>query len=209
MIKIKPNTIVFDFDGTIADTLNFQIDLYNTLAKKEGFMQINSDNLDLVKSKGMREVVKMAKIPMYKFPGMINQLRNQLARKINQAPLVGGIEEMLFALKKNYQLGILTSNRKDIVEGYLKDKKLDVFDFVYSALNMFGKDKVIKKMLKEQDLRAEEVLYIGDEVRDIEACQKCGLPIVAVSWGFNNRQALEDHGPDYLIDRPAELLEIL
>jgi phosphoglycolate phosphatase len=51
-------------------------------------------------------------------------------------------------------------------------------------------------------------LSIGDEVRDIAAARKAGIAIAAVTWGYNSRAALERAHPDYLVTRPAELLQL-
>ena len=53
------------------------------------------------------------------------------------------------------------------------------------------------------------MLYIGDELRDVKASQKAGVPIAAVTWGFNSRQSLAAAKPDYLFDRPADFLTLL
>jgi phosphoglycolate phosphatase-like HAD superfamily hydrolase len=52
------------------------------------------------------------------------------------------------------------------------------------------------------------MIYIGDETRDIEACKKINVPIIAVSWGFNSHKSLASHSPTYLINNPKELVEI-
>lgn len=52
-------------------------------------------------------------------------------------------------------------------------------------------------------------MYVGDEVRDIEACQKVGIKIAAVTWGLNTKEALERYHPDSLIDKPQQLLDLV
>jgi phosphoglycolate phosphatase len=59
----------------------------------------------------------------------------------------------------------------------------------------------------EYSLASDECVYVGDETRDVEAARKAGMRSAAVTWGFNSRELLEKSRPDFLIDRPGELLE--
>jgi len=58
-------------------------------------------------------------------------------------------------------------------------------------------------------LNPEEVIYVGDETRDIEASQKINIKVIVVSWGFNSRTVLAEHNPDFLIHQPQELIEVM
>ena len=61
----------------------------------------------------------------------------------------------------------------------------------------------------EKGFSLSETLYIGDEVRDVKACQKIGLDIISVSWGLNNKEALYEAGSLAIVDSPSLLLETL
>lgn len=50
---------------------------------------------------------------------------------------------------------------------------------------------------------------MGDEIRDIDAAKKTGIKVIAVGWGFNSPQALAAQNPNFLIERPQELIEIM
>jgi phosphoglycolate phosphatase-like HAD superfamily hydrolase len=67
---------------------------------------------------------------------------------------------------------------------------------------------VFKKILRRYGIRKEEVLYVGDEIRDITATKNIGVDIASVDWGYNSREGLEEHKPEYLISEPEELLTI-
>ncbi len=58
-------------------------------------------------------------------------------------------------------------------------------------------------------MNSEEVIYVGDETRDIEAAKKINSKVIAVSWGFNTKEALARHNPDFLIHQPSELLDVM
>jgi phosphoglycolate phosphatase len=63
--------------------------------------------------------------------------------------------------------------------------------------------------MRRYGLRADELLYVGDEVRDVNACRKVGIPIVGVSWGLNDHNALVEAEANYVVDTPEELLSLL
>jgi phosphoglycolate phosphatase-like HAD superfamily hydrolase len=85
----------------------------------------------------------------------------------------------------------------------------ELFSFIYSGTALFGKHKVLRKFLRKNNLAPEDVIYVGDETRDIEASMKIRIKVVAVSWGFNSAQALAAQNPDFLIHHPRELVEVL
>jgi phosphoglycolate phosphatase-like HAD superfamily hydrolase len=83
------------------------------------------------------------------------------------------------------------------------------FDFIHSATNLFGKHRVLRHLLRKQRLSAKEVFYVGDEARDIEASKKCGIPVVAVGWGFQSIRKLRSMNPDYLAQKPSDIVKFV
>ena len=106
-----------------------------------------------------------------------------------------------------YKMGILTSNSAENVSEFLKINEVaDIFDFIYSGKNLFGKAKVINKMLKQEGISKEQVVYVGDETRDVEASHKANIPVIAVNWGLNNSDILEKAKPDKIAEHPEQLI---
>jgi phosphoglycolate phosphatase len=203
-------TFVFDFDGTIVDSLKAVFEIGNRIAPKYGFRQVKEEEIAILKGKGTREVLKAMKISVHKSPFVLAEIRRELSKDMEVLPAVEGIGKALRKLVKNgIRIGILTSNLEGNVKKFLKKNDLDFFDFIYSGSSHFGKDKVIRKMLKEKGFDPSRIIYVGDETRDIEACKKCGLRIAAVSWGFNSHEVLKNHGADWVIDRPNQLLNLV
>jgi phosphoglycolate phosphatase len=64
-------------------------------------------------------------------------------------------------------------------------------------------------VIKQRQIKPETVIYVGDETRDIEAAKKANVQVIAVSWGFNSPEALARENPNFLIDHPWELLEVI
>jgi len=72
-----------------------------------------------------------------------------------------------------------------------------------------GKPREFRKILKKRGISKDHALYIGDESRDIEAAHAVGMKVISVLWGYNSKQALESHKPDFLADSGEDALEIV
>ncbi|MDD8027901.1 MAG: HAD hydrolase-like protein, partial [Acidobacteriota bacterium] len=86
---------------------------------------------------------------------------------------------------------------------------LDVFDFIHSESNFFGKNRALNHLVRTRGLKPDKVIYVGDEARDIEACRRVSITVIAVSWGFQSRDMLLAQRPDYLVDSPDEIRSIV
>ncbi len=74
---------------------------------------------------------------------------------------------------------------------------------------MFGKHRYIGRLLKEKKRSGEEALYVGDELRDVQACKKVSVKVAAVTWGYDKVELLEQGHPDFLIHHPLDLPELV
>ena len=203
-------TVIFDFDGTIADTLPLIIEFFNQNAEKFGFKKLGSSEVEGLRNKTVLEIIKEYKISLFRLAFIAKKLRDDLGKKIRDAKLIPEIKEVFFKLKKKgFKIGILSSNSKENIEKFLLAKDLKMFDFIQSETNIFGKDRALRNLLRRYNLPRENVIYVGDEVRDIEACKKNRVKIIAVTWGFSKKEIWKKNKPDYLVNKPQEILKIV
>ena len=202
--------IIFDFDGTLADTIDILLSITNRLSAEFGFKSATKEELAQLSNLNSWQILQYSGISIFKFPLLIRRLKAELHSEVPHIQLFPGIKEVLFELKKRgFQLGIITSNSRENVLGALEKNGLqDTFTFIYSG-STFGKHKVINKWLRIENIHTEKVVYVGDEIRDIDAAKKTGIKVIAVGWGFNSPQALAAQNPNFLIERPQELIEIM
>ncbi|MBN1938056.1 MAG: HAD-IA family hydrolase [Candidatus Aminicenantes bacterium] len=206
----KGLTLIFDFDGTIADTMAAIVRLANKYNATLGIPPLDRDEIEAMRGMSSREILKKHRIPLAKLPYLVIHYQRELGREIDKLGLFPGVREVLMELKTlGVKLGILTSNSAENVEKFLQARDIDVFDFVHSERNFFGKSRALKHVMKEEDVHKDDVIYVGDEARDIEACRKAKVPVIAVSWGFQRRDFLAGQDPTYLVDSPDEILEIV
>lgn len=198
---------IFDFDGTLADTLQLVIDIFNELSVEYYFSQIEDENIFLLRNKGSREFFKSLNINPTQIQEIINKVKLKQSGLIKDVDIFPEIKEVLTELKnRDIQLGVLTSNSVDNIKLLLTKYDIELFSFIISENNLFGKAKFLKQVISEINLDPNETAYVGDEDRDIEAAKESGLKTVAVTWGFNSKELLERSQLDYLIETPKELL---
>ncbi len=208
MTEIK--ILVFDFDGTMADTFAELTNIISMHGIEWGIPVITKTDYERFRNTKSQAVLKSLGIPIYKVPGLVFKIRTQLHQSLSKIKAIDGITETLEQLKNNrYKLGILTSNSKENVQSFLISKNIKVFDFIYTSSNLWGKDKALLKMLKELKLTPHEVLYIGDETRDIEAAKKVRIKVCAVTWGFQSQDILVTLKPNFIVNKPEQLLNII
>jgi len=199
----KNLVLIFDFDGTIADTLTFVRTIFN-------FPEMKDVDWEGLKNRESREVFRNLGISMTELPFVLKKVRGIIHKEIGRIKPIRGMPETLFKIKESSpQLGILTSAPKETVEKFLQINNLNLFDFIYSEGNIFNKARKLSNLLKERNFNPQHVFYVGDETRDVEAARKAGVKTIAVTWGFNGEKILKKQKPDYLARKPEELIALL
>jgi phosphoglycolate phosphatase len=200
--------LLFDFDGTLADTLKAVITIYNSLAKKHKYPLITPQEVKKLRGMNAKEILDQLPIPTIKVPILYAEGMKEFTNNLKTIQAFPTMKETVEKLSKQFTLGIVTSNNSENVKKFLINHDMDFFDFIYSDKSVFGKGKIIKKVLKKYDFTPSNAIYIGDEVRDIEAAREAEIKIGSVTWGFNSKKVLRKNQPDFLIDTPKSLLEI-
>ena len=197
--------ILFDFDGTIADTISAGLEIINSHAKKYGYKKLDGD---INTHFSALQLIKLAEIKLWKLPYLIYQLKKKLSEKSDELKILPEAPLLIEKLNESgYELGILTSNSYKTVKAFLKKYELDsYFSFLRTDVSLFGKKKALSKAKKVLNKR---IIYIGDELRDIEACRKNNIPIVSIPWGLNSYEALEEHNPGLVAKNAEEAFEKL
>ncbi|HBW36783.1 HAD-IA family hydrolase [Desulfosporosinus sp. BICA1-9] len=204
MIKL----IIFDFDGTLVDSREVSIMIYNQVAQKYNLRKI--ENIETLLNLSLLERFKTLKIPLLKVPLLVSEITKRYKDSLTKITMFTGIRELLIELKRRgYQLAIISSNSESNIREYFHQNQLDIFGTIMNSTNIMGKEKAIKKLLTSHKLNPHEVIYVGDEIRDIKACQKIGIKIICVDWGYDSIEMLKMNHPDYSVSSVNEILSIL
>ena len=201
--------IVFDFDGTLADTLEETMVILNELAAEYGFRRVERHDVRTAKHMTVAQFVRFLGIPAWRLPRLLTKGKRRLTQRLPGIRPFPEIPDTIRQLRARAEvLGILTSNSVGNVEAFLANQGMGPFDFVSSAPKLMGKARYLRAIMRQYGLRTEEILYVGDEIRDIEAAHEAEIPVAAATWGFNSEEALLEGVPDYVLRSPRDLLEI-
>lgn len=196
--------LVFDFDGTIADSLPFYLELGLQYAAQHHLTPLTVDQARLVGLRGLISHYQISKIELTKI--LLWGIK-EINHKIKDFPLFPEMASTLKSLSLSHSLGIVSSNSKTNITQFLQSHQLSpYFSFIDCSPDLFGKHLKLRKLLKK--LKCIDY-YIGDETRDIEAARKAGIKSVAVSWGFEHKDLLQTARPDFLINSPKGLLQLV
>lgn len=202
--------LLFDFDGTIVDSMTVIKTILNDLAPKYGYKNLEDNDIELLRGKSPREILTFVNLSFLKIPFIARDLKKAFRENLQNVPLVAGMKETLQTLSRQGVLfGIITSNGKENVETFLKLNGIHTVEFVYGDVGLFGKARVIERALRENSIDKQNAVYVGDELRDIDAAKKVGIKIISVTWGFNSSEALKNASPNYLVHNPNEIVQII
>jgi len=206
-VDLRFKNYIFDFDGTIANTLYTSLAVAKDINSRYKIIKGDLPSIEEIRNLSSRDLyaqLHLSKIQLFYFTFLF---LNGLSKEIPNSEAVFDMKETLEYLKSaECVIGIVTSSRKKPVKKFLEKNNMPIFDFVDSSIHVFGKDKVLRRVLKKYNLNPLETVYIGDETRDIDAARKAGIHACSVTWGLNSEQVLKQSNPDFIISKPNELL---
>lgn len=184
--------LIFDFDGTLVDSFRTVMEKFNLLADEFNFRKINGDKIDGLRDLTSRELIQYLKIPIYKIPSVLRSARKHMRSEMQALLPFTNLPAILQELHDmKIPLGILTSNSAENVTRWLERNKMEhLFNFIHIESSYFGKNRILRKILKKYKIDKSQTFYIGDETRDVEAAKECGIYSIAVTWGFNSEKIL-------------------
>jgi len=202
--------LLFDFDGTIADSMHLGQKIANNIAPEFGHESFSAEDFQRYRSMPMHKVIRELHIPFYKIPKVISRALIEYRHFLPELEPCEGIVEMLKALSdREIPMAMISSNTGENVQMFMSRHGILHFKWVEGTSGILKKAHRIKQQLKKHGLNTKQVIYVGDETRDIEAAHKCGLRVIAVTWGFHTADLLCSHNPDYLVSKPEEIVRIV
>lgn len=203
---MKYPLVLFDFDGTLADSLPWFQTVCNDVADAFGFRRIAPDEADLLRSTDAKRVIQMLGIPMWQVPLIAHRIRKMMTADIARIPLFDGVDALLADLKRaGVTVAIVSSNSRDNVEKVLGPERAALVDHFACGAGLFGKDAKFKKVLKQLGFTAAQTLAVGDELRDLEAAHKVGMAFGGVTWGYTLADTMHAAAPAWVFGTREEI----
>ncbi|TSA46437.1 MAG: HAD family hydrolase [Deltaproteobacteria bacterium] len=202
------NLLLFDFDGVLADSLDLYaeavarclLQIGTPIVKnREDYLALFEGNFyESMAAKGV-DLVAFAAAAKEILPGI-----NYDAMKPFE-----GLIPVLEALQKNHLLAVISSNGFRTISKMLERFGFDrFFQGILGSDFLFSKKDKIAHALSKYGIDRTRTFYIGDTTGDILEAREAGVRTVAVTWGWHSREKLVAVHPDFLVDKPQDLLKI-
>jgi pyrophosphatase PpaX len=208
-------TVLFDLDGTLIDSVRLILDSYHHTLAAHG-LEARSDDFWLAGlGTPLRVQFKHWSDDPVQLEAMIATYREyNLTHHDGMVTAYPGVVPVVRAIRRaGYRTGLVTSKNKPGAERGLRlvglDSEMELVIGADDVVNPKPHHEPIEVALRRLGEPAERALYVGDSVHDMQSGRAAGVTTAAVLWGPFGREHLAPAGPDYWLERPAELLEVL
>lgn len=186
--------VIFDFDGTLADSQPWFESVFNDVGERYGFRRVDLSEREFLRRLDTREFMAHLGVPRWKVPFIARHMRALKTESLDDIPLFSGVTDLFRELSDaGLDLAIVSSDTEANVRRVLGPANSAlVRDFACSA-SLLGKPAKFRRVLRRAGLRPQDALAIGDEIRDAEAARATGIDFAAVGWGYAAPDALAPH----------------
>ena len=201
--------VLFDFDGTLADSMMATVRIFQDIGPGLGLKPF--DDLNAARNMPTRKVLKAVGATFWKMPKIIRAFQAAAALHAPHLKLHPGVADALTDLHAcGTRLGILSSNKEANIRKCLAANGVEqLFAFVVGHPQLFGKARAIRRIRRRERIEKADMVYVGDESRDLDAAKKAGVSVAAVAWGFHAPELLAGMNPTFLLQHPGELLTLV
>lgn len=216
---MRYDTVIFDLDGTLLNTLDDLAAATNYALARMGWPARTTDEVRAFVGNGAQLLIRRAAPPRSAEEELqrcleLFKARYQAHRLDATAPYPG-VTEMLEALrKKGCRLAVCSNKFDAAVKELARDFFPGVMDAAAGENEAAGIPKkphpaMVHTIMAALKAAPERTVYVGDADTDIDTARNAGIPCVSVTWGFRDRAFLLAHGAQTLIDTPMELVDII
>lgn len=209
--------VIFDLDGTLADTLGGITHFVNRTTAAYGLSSISAERTKVFVGNGAKVLLErtFAHLGLPELPEGALALYNSLydAHATHDLREYEGITPMLDALRdKGIRVAVLSNKPHSAVVPVCEHLFAGKLDFILG--NKEGVPRKpditgVKMVWEALGVTAAECLYVGDTDCDMQTGKNAGMFTVGVAWGFRSEKELWDNGADTVIHHPQELLQYL
>ncbi|CAG9191366.1 Phosphoglycolate phosphatase [Burkholderia vietnamiensis] len=186
--------IAFDFDGTLADSLDCFLSALTDASRLHGFRDATPELRPALRGMSAREIIRALEVPVWKVPRVTLDVRRLMRPRLAQVELFPGVAATFDALAaRGIRIAIATSNSEDVVRDRLGPHASGRVDTFACGIPLFGKARRLRALVREAGVQPADVLYVGDEIRDAEAARRARIAFQGVAWGYTTPHALQPH----------------
>lgn len=215
----KYDTVIFDLDGTLMDTLEDLANAVNEILRRNGYPVRTIEEVRRIVGNGLRQTLTLC-LPQGTKEQVADELLPDFASYYQEhcqekTKPYDGIMDVLKTLhERGFKLAIVSNKRDEAVKTLNKEcfqeyVKVAIGENESAGIRKKPAPDTVYQALQELGSKKEQAVYVGDSEVDRATAENAGLPCISVEWGFRDREELEKLKPAWLISRPEELLEIL
>lgn len=209
--------VIFDLDGTLLYTLEDLKNSVNFALSKNNFKERSLDEVREFVGNGIENLMRKSA------PQNISENEFQLCfadfkshykiHSEDNTKEYDGITDMLKTLKENNFLLAVVSNKADFAVNTLCKKYFpDLLDCAFGerdGIKRKPSPDSVNEVIKLLNVEKENCFYVGDSDIDVKTAHNADIKCIACTWGFRNRNVLENENPEYIIDSVNEILKIV
>lgn len=216
-MQLYYDTVVFDLDGTLLNTLDDLADSVNFALQKHSLPQRSLDEVCAFVGNGVALLVRRAMDPI-KDESLFNEVLSDFRAHYSQnmqnktCPYEGIIPLLTTLNAKGVKMAVVSNKFQGAVTPLIKDYYGDLIPVAVGEDENTPKKPDptgTLKAIKLLNASNEHAVFIGDSEVDMQTAKNAGLPAVGCTWGFRSREVLKNAGADIIIDSPEQLLDIL
>jgi phosphoglycolate phosphatase len=206
-----PVGVVFDFDGTLADTVDVLLEASRVALRSAGYEEAAAADLQALRDLSPLRALEAVDVPIRAAPGLARRLRSELRRRMSEVEVSASVPAFIERLHvSGFILGIMSSNSPTVIRSVIGNAQIaGFFEFVARGGAIRDRARRLRRIVRRHAGLAGHWIYIGDEIRDFEAARQAGVPFVGVGWGVASRAAFEAAGADHVVESWSELADVL
>ena len=217
-LKPRPAAVFFDLDGTLVDTADDLAAPVNHMREARGLKPLPLEEYRPFASAGSRGLLHIglgATTDDPDYPALRTEFLNRYEQEIAvHSRLFDGMPELLAWLEANGIRWGVISNKLE----YLVRRLVQQLGLGRRVALAYGGDTAprakpwpdpLKMALQETGLTARQCVYIGDDLRDIQAAHAVDMPAVAAAYGYGNPNEIPQWKADHVVTSPQEFLTML
>ncbi len=205
---MKYKLVIFDFDGTLADTFPWILSILDQVADKYKFKRIERSEVETFRTYEAGKLIQLHHVPLWKAGRIANYVRAMMSKDIGQIRLFAGMDCVLNSLvEKGATLALVSSNSWENVRQVLGPQNASLIKYYECGVALLGKSPKFRQILRKSGAEPDETICIGDEIRDSQAARQTNLAFGAVAWGYTKLEALVAEAPQEVFTSVSEIVD--
>ena len=195
--RTKDKTIIFDFDGVLADSFEMFYSLISQSMYFAGLTISRAQYRNLFLGNIHKEFRKFLKTEE-KYKLFTDFRSNNYDRHYARTKLFDEVVNFLQQIKESYFIAIASSGKRDAIVKLLQKNRIKHYFDLICATDKMTKENMLMDIISKSGNNSRETIMVTDTVGDLVVAKKIGIKTVAVTWGFHSAKTLKSAKPDYI-----------